>query len=628
MTNKKGPDMSNLVAITHEALIAEMPKLDRMNQAERLKHNRRRREKQIKKWKELEEKIFKKNLGSGTKKSSASLPVNAASNSNRNIDFINQSKLFDFVSKRNLKDLKAYLDKMSEEDQVTLISSVNHHGMTALHKCVAEGASKIAEQLISRGADINVGDKDQWTPLHAAAFIGDLDLVDLFVASKADLTRLNLDLQTCLDLTESAEVKEFLKEQFERHELTDEVIQELKDRPSLSMLTEAENLPLEELNEHRFDNGATLLHIAASNGFTQAVETLIKKGVKLEEVDEDGWTPLHAAVYWGHESTIAKLVLADANFHAETLAGDDVLSLAPNENLKERIENMFTDYTKDKAKQFFESIDIAGTIRGRDGRSSSVMAKSMLKPEKFSEDNITTGMMMGANLGLITDKNEDDETFEVYFRTSVDISDPYLHRVYGESYVAKKVGLSSDSLTGSIFSIKQSSRDSIFTSKTTSTTPMDEDVLPLGSIKETSEEASRKASAEQTEQTVQNENGPDIVVTPEASSKSVPIDFTGNHADEKSDSDIVKLPSKPEGSDTDSPLFKRNMLDMKTQSVEVSRAGGTDVRTMSDFGPKGKRGKAQTTMEGKQKEKHEEKSKPIEKRMSRSRKSNVVCTIC
>eukprot|EP00800_Vazella_pourtalesii_P006932 TRINITY_DN1912_c0_g1_i1.p1 TRINITY_DN1912_c0_g1~~TRINITY_DN1912_c0_g1_i1.p1 ORF type:complete len:580 (+),score=146.61 TRINITY_DN1912_c0_g1_i1:77-1816(+) len=571
----KKPDLSGYVAMTHEALLAEIPKLDRMSQAERLKHNRRRREKQIKKWKDL-----------GKKGSSTQLVKSENSKKEKHIDFISQSKLFDFVSKRTIKEMKSFLDKFSEEEQVSLIGSINHHGMTALHKCVAEGSAHIAEELISRGADVNIGDKDQWTPLHAAAFIGDLDMVDLFVASNADLTKLNLDLQTCLDLTESKEVKEFLKEQFEREGITEAMLQEMKGAPSAAMLSEAESLTVQELNEKRFDNGATLLHIAASNGFNVVVDALIKKGVNVEVTDEDGWTALHAAVYWAQESTIAKLLMGDASFNAETNTGEDVLALAPD-NLKERIETMFTDYTKEKAKQFFESID-THCPRNRDSRSSSVMAKQMMKsPEKRTEDQVTIAMHMGTNLGLI---DEDDDTFNLYFNTSVDISDPYLRMVYGDNYEPKRLSLSSDSMTGSIYSLKQSSRDCIFTSNNTSLpTPVEDDVV-LGSILE---EATKNVASSGLNETPMTENVTlkDLVpvreeLTPTLVLTDKDTGETQEVVTQRDKSHSLNLPRKPDDQD--------------------------DVQTPP------KRGKAQTAMQPRTKEEKIKQTKRLPKKKTKS----------
>ena len=589
MAGKKAVDYSGLVAMTHDALLAEVPKLDRMSQAERLKHNRRRREKQIKKWKELEEKEFKKQVSRGVwKKNSGSQLVKNGdgTNDDKHIEFISQSKLFDFVSKRTLKDLKIFLDKFGEVEQVSLIGSVNHHGMTALHKCVAEGSTKISEELISRGADVNIGDKDHWTPLHAAAFIGDMDMVGLFVASGADLTKLNLDLQSCLDLTEARDVKEFLQEAFMRHKITEEMMQELKSAPSIFMLSEAGELSLEELNKSRFDGGATLLHIAASNGFNEVVETLIKRGVALEVMDEDGWTPLHAAVYWGQESTIAKLLLGDASFYAKTHAGEDVLALAPNDNLKERIESMFTDYSKEKAKHFFDSIDL-NVASTRDARSSSIMAKTLLKsPEK--EDHTTHAMLMGTNLGILDDRSDDDDTFKLFFKTSVDISDPYLHKVYGDNYEPKTLSLATDSLTGAAYSLKQSSRDCIFVSNTASVTPMDEEGGNLANILE---EGSTK---------------------PDDNSKSNDNTEIPTFAFSRVDSDCVKEKELTNADKFDAGSPRREVLE--TQSLEISREPHEQLRSMSDIqGPKMKRGKKQTTFEPRSKDKPEARNKHTRK---------------
>ncbi|KAI6655224.1 Protein phosphatase 1 regulatory subunit 16A [Oopsacas minuta] len=609
MASKK-TDFSSYVAMTHEALVSEIPKLDRMSQAERLKHNRRRREKQIKKWKEVEEREFKKHLGrgAGKKGSATQLIKNTDSTKKQQVDFISQSKLFDFVSKRTIRDMKAFLDKSSEEDQVSLIGSINHHGMTALHKCVAEGATKIAEELISRGADVNIGDKDQWTPLHAAAFIGDLDMVDLFVASNANLMKLNLDLQTCLDLTEAKDVKEFLKEQFARENITEEMLKELKDAPSAAMLSEADSLSVEELNKGKYDNGATLLHIAASNGFNEVVDTLLKKGIDLEVKDEDGWTALHAAVYWGQESTIAKLLLGEASFNAETNAGEDVLALAPNNNLKERIESMFTDYSKEKAKQFFESIDSLGP-RARDARSSSIMAKQMMKsPEKRTEDQVTNAMIMGTNLGLI---DEDDDTFNLYFNSSVDISDPYLRTVYGDNYdEPKRMSLSSDSMTSSVYSLKQSSRECIFASKTPST-PLDDDevgfgVAVAGTLGSILERATEKTASSNLNSTITTQDATIKDLVPE------PEDLTPTDDPEK----------EPTAAEKFATQHTSDELTTKTQSLDIPREQTEQQRSMSDI-PVPKRGKAQTSLVPRSKEGARNKQT---KRGLKS-KSKVECTI-
>jgi len=42
-------------------------------------------------------------------------------------------------------------------------------------------------------------------------------------------------------------------------------------------------------------------------------------GVNTDPVDDDGWTPLHAAVYWGNMDAAELLVEKGANVNASTL---------------------------------------------------------------------------------------------------------------------------------------------------------------------------------------------------------------------------------------------------------------------------------------------------------------------
>lgn len=51
----------------------------------------------------------------------------------------------------------------------------------------------------------------------------------------------------------------------------------------------------------------TLLHVAAKNGRDLALFWLQDVGFPTEERDSAGWTPLHSATVFGHESTVRLL---------------------------------------------------------------------------------------------------------------------------------------------------------------------------------------------------------------------------------------------------------------------------------------------------------------------------------
>ena len=46
---------------------------------------------------------------------------------------------------------------------------------------------------------------------------------------------------------------------------------------------------------------------------------LTTEGIDTDAVDDDGWTPLHAAVYWGNMDAAELLVEKGANVNASTL---------------------------------------------------------------------------------------------------------------------------------------------------------------------------------------------------------------------------------------------------------------------------------------------------------------------
>jgi ankyrin repeat protein len=70
------------------------------------------------------------------------------------------------------------------------IPSRNAFGVTALHAALAGASPDIAKSLIAAGADVNAVQQDGVTPIHEAAAIGNVELVQLLLDHGADpLTR-------------------------------------------------------------------------------------------------------------------------------------------------------------------------------------------------------------------------------------------------------------------------------------------------------------------------------------------------------------------------------------------------------------------------------------------------------
>jgi protein phosphatase 1 regulatory subunit 12A len=67
----------------------------------------------------------------------------------------------------------------------------------------------MVDLLVSRGADVNRGDNEGWTPLHATASCGFLSIARLLIESGADVAAINNDGLLPLDIAESDDM-EFL----------------------------------------------------------------------------------------------------------------------------------------------------------------------------------------------------------------------------------------------------------------------------------------------------------------------------------------------------------------------------------------------------------------------------------
>ncbi|WP_411022994.1 ankyrin repeat domain-containing protein, partial [Salmonella sp. s51228] len=176
---------------------------------------------------------------------------------------------------------------------------------------------------------------------------------------------------------------EYLKAKFEALNINEEALCKLKAAPSLQMLeemTKASESEGREFTERRFENNATLLHIAAANGYSDCADFLISLGADTDAVDNDGWTPLHTAVHWEQENIIVKLVNANANINIGTVHGEYVLDLAPTREVRERIENLLTKHDKNTQA----ALSVPNSLRSRELRTSSMARTLSLNKESAS----------------------------------------------------------------------------------------------------------------------------------------------------------------------------------------------------------------------------------------------------
>ncbi|XP_059488664.1 uncharacterized protein LOC132204279 [Neocloeon triangulifer] len=163
---------------------------------------------------------------------------------------------------------------------------------TALLEAVAENHFEIARILVEAGSDVNERQEDGSSALLLAAKFSSVDMCEFLISKGADVEQTDKDEQNALHHAFDGQKRENVKFFIER------------DYFSV---------------ENKGKQGRTSLHLAASNGFVEIAEILLKKGANVNKTEEDlNATPLLLAAE--HASVeMCKLLVEN---HAEKCAKD------------------------------------------------------------------------------------------------------------------------------------------------------------------------------------------------------------------------------------------------------------------------------------------------------------------
>ncbi|KAL9072549.1 MAG: hypothetical protein Q9161_003561 [Pseudevernia consocians] len=175
------------------------------------------------------------------------------------------------------------------------INARSAKGETALMLAVSQGNGEAAEWLMDNLADVNVTAANGFTALDDAAEAGYIKLAQLLLSHGASEEKAKVYQQIRLRNAAlvqkcAADNKGILGPQNEEKTTVDSV-------------------------------GLASLHKAALQGSVDVINTALEQGVDIEEVSEDGRTPLMLAASRGHRKAIKTLVAAGANIDATSSKG-------------------------------------------------------------------------------------------------------------------------------------------------------------------------------------------------------------------------------------------------------------------------------------------------------------------
>ena len=186
--------------------------------------------------------------------------------------------------------------------------------VTPLFAALARRHFRTAEFLHHNGADVNVCGNNWETPLHSAAWYGDLEIVRVLLGYKVDVNSRCLKNWIAIHYMSKGPNSGWT----------------LPPHCGPQLLPDIARLLLEQVSNvnARADDGKTPLHLAANSGRDEVVRVLLEHGANVGAEDNEGKTPLHLAAKSRSVDTVRVLLEHGANVSVEDNQGITPFHLA------------------------------------------------------------------------------------------------------------------------------------------------------------------------------------------------------------------------------------------------------------------------------------------------------------
>ncbi|XP_041827164.1 kinase D-interacting substrate of 220 kDa B isoform X2 [Melanotaenia boesemani] len=297
--------------------------------------------------------------------------------------------LFSYVEEENLAAIKAHLDKFRDVD------SRSDNGQTPLMVAAEQGNLEIVQELIRRGANVNLDDVDRWTALISAAKEGHIEVVRELLENDANLELRDMGGWTALMWAAykgRTDVAQLLLERGANPNITGqysvypiiwaagrghaEIVHLLlvhgakvncSDKYGTTPLIWAARKGHHDSVMHLLANGAdvdqegansmTALIVAVKGGYTDVVKGLLKRNPNVNMTDKDGNTALAIAAKEGHTEIVQDLLDAGTYVNIPDRSGETMLIGAVRGGHVEVVRALLNKYA---------DVD----VRGQDGKTA------------------------------------------------------------------------------------------------------------------------------------------------------------------------------------------------------------------------------------------------------------------
>jgi protein phosphatase 1 regulatory subunit 16A len=141
--------------------------------------------------------------------------------------------------------------------------------------------------------------------------------------------------------------------------------------------------------------GATALHVAAANGYTDVLNFILSQdNTNLDVQDTEGWTPFHAAVCWEQQEAMRLLAEKGASMDTKNLHGETPYAIADEPEIREYILQLKSEFGQAADRAMEEAEAEKSEELGPRTRRLSVRRMRQADKNNMMKDSIKEEVML------------------------------------------------------------------------------------------------------------------------------------------------------------------------------------------------------------------------------------------
>uniref|UniRef100_A0AAV2K717 KAP NTPase domain-containing protein n=1 Tax=Knipowitschia caucasica TaxID=637954 RepID=A0AAV2K717_KNICA len=272
--------------------------------------------------------------------------------------------LFVLVEEENLPGMKSHLDRYKEVD------GRSDNGQTPLMLAAEQGSLEIVQELIRRGANVNLDDVDCWSALISASKEGHLEVVKELLENSAYIEHRDMGGWTALTWACYKGRTEVCKLLLEEGANPNTTGQQYSVYPIIWAAGRGHSEVVRLLLEHGAKvncsdkYGTTPLIWAARKGHYDCVMHLLENGADVDQEGANSVTALIVAVRGGYSDVVKELLKRNPNVNMTDKDGNTALMNAAKEGFTEIIQDLLQAGTYVNIPDRSGDTVLIGAVRG------------------------------------------------------------------------------------------------------------------------------------------------------------------------------------------------------------------------------------------------------------------------